>query len=358
MKEYSKVNKKRPTIVDVARLANVSTATAARVFDKKWSDRVKASNKDAVLEAARELNYLGPNALVSGLSQGRSNIIAIIISNRLGYFYKEVMLNLISKIRETGRQVLVFDINPEKESIEKVVTEIYQFNVGGIVITSSATSDIVSGLQTIDIPIIIFNRTAIDSNVSCVYCDDIHVGKMAADYLIDNGHKKLAVITGEKYFSHRAERINSFIEHSQKRGASIVAVEHGDYSYESGYSAARRILQQGIPEAIYCGDDTMAVAAIDLARKEYKLKIPFDISIMGTDDINIGNFTAYNLTTMQHPLERMIDGTINVLEKVIADPSMQCERVYEMQIIERASVMNRNIKQKYSYRENQKEYAR
>ncbi len=333
--------KKRATVEDIARLANVSVSTASRVFNPSWDGKIKDSTRKTVLAAAQELGYFGPNALVRGLNGHKTNIIALLIGQNLGMFYSKAMTRLIDEIRKSGRHALVLTVDPAKDNIDDIVADVYRFKVDGLIITSPATLDIITSIKSVEVPIVSFNRWVQDAAISCVYCDNRAIGRKAADYFIDKGHHKLAAISGLNHVSREGERVQAFAERVTERGGQIVALEKGDYSYQSALIASRRIFEQGQPDGIYCCEDMMAAATIDVAQSEFGLKVPQDLSVMGMDNTIISHFKHYDLTTMAHPFDDMIASTIDILELLIDSMAIQYQRVYSMDIIERSSVRDR-----------------
>ena len=91
-------------------------------------------------------------------------------------------------------------------------------------------------------------------------------------------------------------------------------MERGAYTYESGYSAARRLLdRKEPPDAIFCAADIMALGAMDVARYELGITIPDELSIVGFDDIPIASYPAYDLTTIRQPVDQMITTAVSII---------------------------------------------
>ena len=91
-------------------------------------------------------------------------------------------------------------------------------------------------------------------------------------------------------------------------------MERGAYTYESGYSAARRLLdRKEHPDAIFCAADIMALGAMDVARYELGIAVPDELSIVGFDDIPIAGYPAYDLTTIRQPVDQMIGTAVSII---------------------------------------------
>ena len=336
--EGKRRKKKRVSIVDVARLAGVSQATAARVFDPKWEGKVRPETQAEVEKAAKELGYYGVNALVRGLLGSRTGIVALVMGVTTGYLYLEVIMMFVRALRAKGWQVLIFETEPTQD-VDTVISQVCSYQVDAIVITAPATaSSVINSFCETEIPVVAFNRAVQGSHCSAVYCDGRLSATVAADFLLDHGHRQIAVISGEANVAKEEGRIEGFCQRVKERGGIITALVTGDYYYSEGYACAQEILKSGRPDAIFCAEDSIAMGAMDAARECFGLRVPEDISVMGFDDISVSSFHAYSLTTMRHPLDKMIQSTIEIVEAMITDPERRIERIYDMELVVRGSV--------------------
>lgn len=329
---------KRISIVDVARKAGVSQATASRVFDPKWEGKIRSGTRAAVEEAAKALGYYGTNALVRGLQGSPSGIVALVVGSTTGYFYLEVIMKFVRELRATGRQVLIFEADPAQD-LATIVAQVHCYRVDAIVITAAATSSaIIDRFCRTEIPVVAFNRPVESGICSAVYCDGVAASAAAADFLLEHGHKRFAVISGDANVSKELGRVKGFCDRARQRGGEILEVIDGDYLYESGYEAAKALLARHRPDAIFCVEDTIAMGAIDAARECFGLRIPEDLSVMGFDNTTVSRFHPYALTTVEHPVAEMIQSVIEIMEQMIASPEIRVKRVYEMKVVVRESV--------------------
>ncbi len=102
------------------------------------------------------------------------------------------------------------------------------------------------------------------------------------------------------------------------RGLPEPLRERGDFSYESGRTAARRLLERhDRPDGVFCAADAMALGLMDAARFELAMQIPADLGIVGFDDIPAAAWPAYSLTTIRQPVEMMVN---QVVELIVPDP--------------------------------------
>ena len=314
----AKKESKRVSSIEVARLAGVSQAAVSRVFTPNASASPETRRK--VLAAAKKLGYR-PNAIARSLIQQSTNIIGLAMVRFTNPFYAHMLKEFTNKLQERGYWSLVLNV-AEDNHIEQALPMALQYQVDGIIVTSATlTSKLADECASAGTPVVLFNRYAIETNVNAVCCDSISAGRMIADALLDAGHQRLAYIAGEESSSTNRDRERGYTERLQERGHTLYLRESGDYSYESGVVAARQMLNRADrPDAIFCANDLMAMATLDVARHELAIKVPEELSIIGFDDMAMASWPAYSLTTFRQPMDRLVDATIEVLLTAIENP--------------------------------------
>ncbi len=278
-----------------------------------------------VMAAARQLGYR-PNAIGRILSQQASRIIGLVMIRFWNPFYTRLIEEFTSDLQARGYWVLLLNVADDAE-MEQAVPAALQYQIDGLIITSATlSSSLAEECARVGTPVVLFNRYGLNSQVNAVCCDNLAGGRMAADALASAGCCRPAYIGGEPGSSTNRDREQGFTDRIAERGLSVYARESGDYSYESGHAAAHRLLaSQPQPDAIFCANDLMAMAAVDVARSDYGLRVPEDLSVIGFDDIDMASWPKYSLTTIRQPVDRMVDATIEVLLQAIHQP--QTERV-------------------------------
>ena len=302
---------KKPTSIDVARLAGVSQSTVSRIFTP--GAKVSAATRDKVLAAARALGYQ-PNAIARSLIMQRTNIIGIVMAQITSPFYPYVLEKFIQKLQILGRQVLLFSAAPNQD-IDDILPLVLQYQVDGLIITSATLSSAMADacVQS-GTPVVLFNRYILTAQTSAVCCDNVAGGRLVADFLLDTGHRRLAYLAGSENTSTNTDREKGFTAQLRERGQADWLRAQGAYTYQSGYDAALELLQRSDrPDAIFCANDIMAQGVLDAARFALGLLVPDDLSIVGFDDIPAAEWPAYNLTTVRQPVEQMIEATVALL---------------------------------------------
>lgn len=313
-----------PTEVDVAKLAGVSQSAVSRAFTPGAS--VAESTKEKILLAARELSYQ-PNLMARSLATRRSNIVGLAISYLENPFYAQVVKELSDKLRETGRHILLFSMRPDEEAgaaLERVLS----YQIDALVMTATtASTELALQCQKAGIPIVQINRESRLPGISTVRGQNQIAGELVADFLMAGGHKRFAFIGGTEGSSTGVIRQNAFVGHLKANGIEHVKVAYGNYTFEGAAAAARTLFgASNPPDAVFCASDYMAFAALDVARREFHLNVPNDVSIVGIDDVPEASHSAYDLTTFSQPAAALVDEAIKIIDTMIADPGRRAQR--------------------------------
>lgn len=327
---------KRISQKDVAREAGVSQATVSRVFMEEAS--VSDGTKESVLSAADKLGYR-PDAIARSLVQDATRMIGVAIMRFTNPFYARMIRDFTRALQERGYWTLLLNV-ANREEVEQTLPMALQYRVDGIIVTSATLSSrLADECARAGTPVVLFNRYVLGGSVNAVCCDNVEGGRMVADALLNGGHERIAYVTGEIGSSTNRDREKGFTERLQSNGYDLDLREIGDYSYESGRQAARRLLGRGdSPDAIFCANDLMAMGAIDVARHKLGLEVPDELSIVGFDDISMASWPCYSLTTIRQPIKPMVDATVEVLMDAIEAPG--AERVIrwiQPELVERTS---------------------
>lgn len=306
---------KRTTSKDVALRAGVSQSAVSRAFTRGSS--IAEGTRKKVLQAARELNYV-PNSIARSLITARSNIIAMVVGDLGNPFYSTVLDEFSELLQAEGKHVLVFRVANGSE-VDDALMEVLQFQVDGIIVTSAQVSSNMAGLcLERGIPVVMFNRYVEGLQTANVCCDNFKGGQLVARALLQSGGSRFAMISGEAETSTNRDRLRGFLAALEEAGIpkNTVRVEPGDYTYGGGFDAACRLFEnrQMAPDALFCGNDIMALGAMDALYDKLKYDIPKDVMVIGFDDIFEASRSPYRLTTVRQPIDAMIRKTLELLD--------------------------------------------
>ena len=317
---------KNVTSIDVAKRAGVSQSTVSRVFSDN-SPNVSEKARQRVLQAAKELGYQ-PNIIARMMSTRRTNIIGIVMATITSPFYPYVLEKFLEELQAIDKQVLLFTAS-SNQSVDDMLPLVLQYQVDALIITSATLSSAMAATSIQrGTPVILFNRKVNDPNVSAVCADNVAGGRLAAKVLLDTGHEQLAFIAGIQNTSTTQDRERGFRECLQERDYQNWQRAQGHYTYESGFTAAKELLESDTPpDAIFCANDIMAIGAIDAIR-EKGLQVGEDVSVIGFDNIPMADWGAYQLTTVSQEVDSMIQQTIAVMQEKIDSPDSPSRTEY------------------------------
>lgn len=300
------------TSVDVANKAGVSRSAVSRVFTPGAS--VSKSTEDKVRAAATSLGYR-PNVLARSLITGRSRIIGLVVAYLENLFYPEAIERLSKSLQEQGYHVLVFMASNDHAATQKVIDELLDYQVDGIIAASVGLSnDLTQRCDDLGIPVVLFNRRQEGNRLPSVTSDNVQGGRKLADFLIQGGHEKIAYIAGWEGASTQIDRERGFTEGLAAAGRKLFRRGLGNFNFETTKTAAREMFSgSDIPDAVFVANDHMAFAVMDVLRFELGLRVPDDVSVVGYDDVGLAAWPSYDLTTVRQPANQMVAETISIL---------------------------------------------
>jgi DNA-binding LacI/PurR family transcriptional regulator len=314
------------TSLEVAALAGVSQSAVSRVFSPGSSVSKKTAEK--VRAAAEKLGYR-PNVLARSLKSGKSRMIGLVVAYLENYFYPEAVEKLSAELQKVGYHVLIFLAQNSGSDTDRVVNEIIDYQVDGIVLASvSMSSQLAERCLAAGVPVVLFNRAQDDPRLSAVTTDNYAGGHALADYLVTLGHEKMAYIAGFEGASTQRDREQGFRDGLAAAGLQLYARAQGNFVYAEAQAAAREIFATPRrPDAVFVANDHMAFAVMDVLRFELGLRIPDDVSVVGFDDVPPAAWPAYNLTTYRQRVERMVSETVSILTGAIDDKAAPPRKV-------------------------------
>ena len=311
------------TALEVAQVAGVSQSAVSRAYTPGAS--VSRTTADKVFEAARQLGYR-PNVIARSLITGKSRIVALVVAYLENQFYPEALEKLSHAFRKKGYHILVFMASNDKEETERVVEDLLDYQVDGLVAASVAmTQTLAQRCRSEGIPVMLFNRHQGIDGPSSVTSDNFDGARKIARFLASGGHERIAHVSGWLGSSTGRERADGFEAGLAERGMQPHSLEDGMYSREVAAEATLRMFAPGKvrPDAIFVGNDHMAFAVVDALRHDLGLRVPGDVSVVGYDDVPQARWASYDLTTMRQPLNRLVEETVESLLARIADPNAE-----------------------------------
>lgn len=314
-----------PTEADVAKRAGVSQSAVSRAFTPgaSISDRMRRK----VLKAAGELGYQ-PNLMARSLATSRSNIIGLAVSNLDNPFYAHVVQELSDQLRVTERHILLFTAKSETE-IDPALERVLSYQIDALVLTATiASRALAEQCHRAGIPVVQINRETKLPRISTIRGENTRASRRIADFLLKGGHRRFAYIGGTEGSSVGRERRDAFTARLHSQGVKSVSVAYGDYTFEGAAAATRQLLAAAErPDAIFCASDYMAFATLDVIKREFGLRVPEDISVIGFDDVPQASNPSYDLTTYSQPAGALAAAAIEIVDKSMANPRSRARHI-------------------------------
>jgi len=305
------------TVADVAKAANVSKATAARVLGGYGivSDKVHADVK----AAAKKLDYK-PNELARSMTTGRSGLIGIVVGDIENPFFSLAVRGISDAARASGFNVILANSGEEIEAEKAAVRVLIGKQVDGLIITPSDSRD-VAHLRDIDAsgrPLALLDRTIPGFNVDTVTVDDRNAAVGAARLLIAAGHRKIAYLTAadtEDRLDWDVSQISTSTVRERIAGLLAVCAEadipeperylfFGAKKAETAAIVQRALSMADPPTAIIASDSIIGLEVYKAVR-DLDLNVPNDVSLVTFHDADWTSVTTPPITAIDQPVYEM-----------------------------------------------------
>jgi DNA-binding LacI/PurR family transcriptional regulator len=312
MTERPQIPDRKVTSIDVAKRAGVSQSAVSRVFTPGAS--VSKKMEARVRQAAEDLGYR-PNVLARSLITGRSRIIGLVVAYLDNPFYPDALEKLSAALQARGYHILMFLAGNTGKDVEDVIHDLMDYQVDGIITASiNLSGELTERCRAAGIPVMLFNRGIAGSGLSAVTSANRAGGAKVAEFLVAGGHRRIAHVSGWLGASTGRDRRAGFVEALAAHGLGLHAETDGMFRRDTAMDAARAMMEAPEPpDAIFVGNDHMALAVMDHLRHEMGIDVPGDVSIVGYDDVPMAAWPAYRLTTVRQPVNRMVRETVDLL---------------------------------------------
>jgi LacI family transcriptional regulator len=336
---------KEITIKDVAKLAECSPTTVSRVINN--SDHPVSKDTAEKVEAAIEKLNFSPNRIAQGLKSDKSNIIGVIVHDICDSYFAQMVKGIEEFI--SGHEYIVNIYNTSR-SVEKelyAVSMLKANRADAVVFAGGALMDkeyeqkmysIVEQLKTQGT--VLLGVTPHPFDINNISLGNKNAAAIIADYLVENGHQKIAFIDGpEKLYTSYLRREGlkeSLLKHNLDLPDELIF--SGDFSFEGGRKAALSLLDQIDKITAVVGANDATALGLIWELNNQGVKVPSDISVVGIDDLPEAKYSYPPLTTISLPIYEL--GT-NIgkylLDRLTSDQITELVNI-EMQLIKRESV--------------------
>ena len=296
---------RRPTIADVAALADVSTATVSRILTGVSPGRPQT--RERVIAAVGALRYQ-PSAVARALRVQATSTIGLLITDIENPFFPQLVRAVEEAGQARGYGLLLCNAADDADREAGYLSLLAERRVDGMIVASTGfTKRHRAWLATAAVPVVLANCDAPRLPVRAVLSDNAAGGRLAAEFLLGLGHRAIGYIAGPATATAARERLAGFSRALAAQGLELPASAFatGDAHVAGGERAMVGLLARnpGLT-AVACFNDLTAIGALRSARVR-GLAVPGDLSIVGFDDIEMSAYTEPPLTTVAQDTSAM-----------------------------------------------------
>ena len=285
------------TLEMVAREAGVSPSTVSRILN--GTARVRESKAAAVRAAIAKLQFM-PNNAARALAGGRSMSVGVVTQAIDSPFYGEALAAIEKGLLRADYSALFVSGHWRESDERRCIERLVSRRVDGIILVTSCLPDAELQRLARTVPLILTGRQVAGDRIQCLDADSTPGARLATDYLIGQGHRRIACIGGPEDHPDAQQRLEGY---KSALAAARIPFQRplfvaGDYSDAGGHAAMNRLLDAGQEfTAVFAANDQMAYGAM-LALHRRGFVVPRDVSVVGFDDLPTSSFTIPPLTTV------------------------------------------------------------
>ncbi len=329
------------TIRDVAKLAQTSITTVSRVLNN--SGYVSQTTREKVNKAIEELNYK-PNELARGLVTDITRSIGLIVPDITSPYFAEIAKSIEKVAGKYNYNIFLCNTNWDIEREKRYLSELHQKRVDGIIYAIfRKNKEIAELIDKIKVPVVVLEKSdGHMSGIKSVNIDNYNAGKLATEFLIKKGNRKIAFVGGESQINVSKEREEGYewalkengIEYSKDR------VVYSPFNLKGGYDAMKELSKRDIEiDSIFLATDLMAIGAANFLTQN-SIKVPEDISIVGFDNIELSSIMEPTITTVNLPIKDIAETAMKKIINMIykKDEKIVNDKI-DLEIVERRSTL-------------------
>lgn len=329
----------KPTIKDVAKKSNVSVATVSRILNDL--DGYSEETRKKVMQVIDEIGYRR-NDIARNLKIKSTHTIGVLLPEVSTNFYIEILSGISDAAHINGYSVIICNAGDNGKRTEEYIRVMIERQVDGIIVCSlPPEKSLIKKIIGVNIPVILISTLYRGYSIPYVKVDDYKASYASVEYLIKNGHKKIAMIGGKKEDPIAGlPRLEGFIQalKDNKLDVRENLIKHNGFSFKDGIISMEELLKEKEKfTAIFAACDDIAVGALSVAHKT-GLKVPDDISIIGYDNTNVAEMAYPPLTTLAQPLYEMGQKSVEMLIKKINLNAEVESVIMPFKIVERDTV--------------------
>lgn len=311
------------TIKDLAEKTGYGVATVSRVLNNHPNVSEKA--RAIILQAVEESGFQ-INANARQLKQQHATSILVVVKGTSNEMFSEMLESIQALVAQTSYPLMVDYMDEDGNEVLRAIRLCREKKPLGILFLGGNSQNFQRDFHKIDIPCVLVSNDASEhpfANLSSVSTDDRQAARCAMDSLIALGHRRFAIVGGDREISDTSRlRYEGCLQ--SLRNHKIDFDEERNYrgvrfSYKDGYDAVNALLSDGCSfTALFAAADVMAIGAIR-ALRDHGLRVPEDVSVVGFDGLPLGSFLVPQLSTVAQSVELMARRSVEILLNCIEE---------------------------------------
>lgn len=310
----------RVRMIDVARAAGVSTATVSRVLSNAGT--VKPDLAERVMEAVRRTHYV-PDSTGRALRRQRSDVWAVIVSDIQNPYFSRLVASIEQIATANGLSIVLCNTGEDLDRERRFIANAISQRMCGVILTAASEADEnVELLTRARIATVVVDRRVGSYEGDSVLLNNVLVGRLAANHLIERGHQRVLCLFGPSAASTTFDRYLGFQAawteaHRDRHGLQLVEANiHAEGARQATASALARAHP---PTAIYAANAVLSMG-VYRAVQESGRRMPEDVSLIGTDDADWTTMVSPQVTLISQPVEEMGTRAASILLERMEDP--------------------------------------
>lgn len=283
---YPERSKRKATLSDVARAANVSLSTASKALRNQ--ERISPETRERVRKAAKDLAYT-PNSFAQSLVSGRSHTIGIITQDLQGRFCTPALIGAERILGEEKTSIMLVNAHGRPDLERTHIRALLSHNIEGIIAINPETNPRPPLDFELNIPTVYAYAPSLNPDDCSITCDNVDAGRLVARHLVEDAHRtRIAFIGGVESFVASTDRLEGAQAELAEHGLSIAPpIRFGTWTEAWGREATLDLLDSGISfDAVICQNDQIARGCIHVLMQR-GLRVPQDVAVTGHDDWDI-----------------------------------------------------------------------
>ena len=322
-------------MLDVAKIAGVSVATVSKYINGK---HISDEYRERVEKALRETDYC-LNTAARNLKTKKSMLVGVLVQTITSSFQASVMFNIQRFLLKHGYTTIILDCQESAEVEKQNLDVLLQLQVDGIVLKPGIDEkDLIHRIMKNKVPVVLVDNLIPGIDCDAVVTDNFDAAYLITKKVIENGHKRIALCTGNENGYTAVERTRGYEQAMAEKGYPILK-EWGNYSIHDGYNAAMKVLESSYhPTAVITSNYYMTVGLLR-AIYEKHFSVPEDISVFAFDEQDFDYALSTKISCVIQPVEDISRSAVDLLLERMKDYNKPYEvRIEKTRMQEKGSV--------------------